>query len=145
MRNCFPAPTTKNLCKFYIPLSGAVSHGLYGMLYMRPSVVPDQCPVSADCLTNGLFFHSAIGIGLYLYNMDHLKDLPVMRKAIFATYGTALFSFGSVFLFGSIKMATDSNTFRLVMALLASGALMCVGKEYFDHVNQLAAGNPKEQ
>ncbi|CDW52770.1 hypothetical protein TTRE_0000103201 [Trichuris trichiura] len=144
MRNNFPSLTGKNLCKFYIPLSGAVSHSLFGLLYMRPGVVPEHWPISAECLTNSLFFNSAVGIGFYLYNMEHMKHMPVIRKTMFATYGTALFSFGSVFLFGSIKMATDCNGLRLAAALLASGALICVGKEYFDHVNQLGAESRKD-
>uniref|UniRef100_A0A5S6R0P0 Uncharacterized protein n=1 Tax=Trichuris muris TaxID=70415 RepID=A0A5S6R0P0_TRIMR len=138
-----PVATIKNLCKFYLPVTGVVSHGVYGLLYMRPDLVPPQSYISAEGLSNALLFQSALGVGSYLYNLEHMKHLPVARRAMFATYGTALFSFGTMFVYGSIKMGTERNALRLVLAFLASGALISIGKEFFDHINELTGENGK--
>lgn len=96
-------------------------------------------------MTNVLLINSLFGSSLYIYGRPHLKQLPAKKRATYAAFGGALFSFGSVLVWAVVRsfVRSDQTTMSTILGLGSAAAVARVGYEYLNHIDSLvpADGN----
>ncbi|KAJ9578462.1 hypothetical protein L9F63_005332 [Diploptera punctata] len=126
--------TKRNFMYYYSPLVGAGSYTLLSVNVMNPSLVIRF--FSKRDVTNVLLFNALVGMGLYIYNRPHLNAAPTNLRIVYSTFGSVIFSFGSVLLWAVLRSTLPENMALATVAGISSGIMLIrVGQNYLDYVD----------
>ncbi|PNF30593.1 hypothetical protein B7P43_G06133 [Cryptotermes secundus] len=126
--------TKKNVLFYYSPVLGAVSYSFLSVNVMNPGLVARFIP-KRD-VTNVLLLNTLIGSGLYIYNRPHLNAAPLKLRIAYSTFGSLMFTFGSVLLWAVLRSVLPHNVTLCSLIGLSSGVtLIRVGQNYLDFVD----------
>ena len=86
---------------------------------------------------NSLWLNGHLGIGLYLYSCRHMKYIPMYKRLLFTTFGTAIFNFGSVLFWAASKAVLPrNNTVRTIVGLVSGLCFLIIGKSYMQEIDE---------
>ncbi len=87
-------------------------------------------------VSNCLWFNAHLGIGLYLYSRQHMKNTSSYRRIMYSVFGAVMFNFGSVLFWATTKALLLKNEMIRSLFGLGSGlALLYIGREYLDFID----------
>jgi len=135
IRECALKPITKkNILFHYSPLVGVVSYSFLSLNVMNPGLVVRYVPTRS--VTNFLLFNTLIGSGLYIYNRAHLNAAPVNLRLAYSTFGSVLFTFGSVLLWAVLRSVLPHKAGVCSLVGVSSGIILIqVGQNYLEFVD----------
>ncbi|XP_054774181.2 uncharacterized protein LOC129282278 [Lytechinus pictus] len=120
-----------------LPVTGAISHTAFAVHILDRSLLEGCFPKWHLGVANGLLFNAHLGVGLYIYSRPCLRTASVSHRVLFGLYGSAMFNFGSVLLFGTGKQVlVEDRLIGSVYAIFASLCFLCVGKYFFDFMDR---------
>ncbi|XP_075217722.1 uncharacterized protein LOC142322485 [Lycorma delicatula] len=134
--------TKSNLLYHYAPAVGLSSYAVLSVNVMNPGLILRVIP-NRD-VTNILLLNSIVGTGLHVYNRPHLSGAPGKIRIMYCTYGSVLFSFGSVLLWALLRSILPNNkTVATILGLVSGFTLTAVGKECLDFIDSKASKTTK--
>ncbi|XP_003729526.1 uncharacterized protein LOC100890508 [Strongylocentrotus purpuratus] len=120
-----------------LPVTGAISHTAFAVHILDRSLLGGCFPKWHLAVANGLLFNAHLGVGLYIYSRPCLQKASISHRVLFSLYGSAMFNFGSVLLFGTGKQVLlEDRLIGSIYAILASLCFLCVGKYFFDFLDR---------
>ncbi|XP_045214092.1 uncharacterized protein LOC123564511 [Mercenaria mercenaria] len=123
-----------------IPIAGCISYECFAVNIMNPrrfiEVFGSRTVIAADAL----WFNAHIGFGIYLYRRNFLQAASTQWKVIYSVFGSAVFNFGSVLLWGTSKalLPTVPEGIKVLFGLGSGLLLMYVGWHWTDFLNKQA-------
>ncbi|XP_072165362.1 uncharacterized protein [Diadema setosum] len=119
-----------------LPAVGAASHTAFAVHILDRSLLVGCFPKWNLAVANSLLFNAHLGIGLYIYSRRCLQAASISNRVLFSLYGSAMFNFGSVLLFGTGKQVLVEDRFiGSVYAVCASLCFLCVGRYFFEFLD----------
>uniref|UniRef100_A0A914C6X3 Uncharacterized protein n=1 Tax=Acrobeloides nanus TaxID=290746 RepID=A0A914C6X3_9BILA len=82
--------------RHYVPLTGAVSHSLFSVHILSPSLVTQIFPLYDLAVSNAILFQSHLGIGFYVYYRQHLLRLKPWDRVEYSVFTSVMFNFGTL-------------------------------------------------
>ncbi|KAK3089848.1 hypothetical protein FSP39_007056 [Pinctada imbricata] len=124
------------IANLVIPAIGTVSYELFALRIITPDRFRRFCGDTDFIIANGLWFNAHIGIGIYLFNRNHLKKVSTHKRILYSVFHTFIFNFGSVMFWATSKaLLQNDSIIKAIFALTSGGALLMIGKSYLDHVD----------
>ena len=97
---------------------------------------------SENAIANCFWSNSHFGLGVYIFNRPHLDSAATYQKLIYATFGSAVFNFGSLLLLVTVKdLLPKCPLRRMAFGFLSSICLLFIGKSYMDHIDRKSDEN----
>ncbi|XP_005092563.3 uncharacterized protein LOC101863569 [Aplysia californica] len=126
-----------DVCFKITPAIGAVCYEYFSLSVMDPQWFSRAFGNSESMVKNIVWFHAHMGAGLYLYSRRHIRKVhPVSRGIFYSMFGSILFNFGSLLLWGwGRSILPQSPALRSVCGLLSGGALLYAAQDYLQHVD----------
>ncbi|XP_013393478.1 uncharacterized protein LOC106161154 [Lingula anatina] len=139
-----PVNLMEKICFKYIPMAGGASYGAMCINMMQPSVFKSIYGSWEVAATHGCWLKAHIGVGLYLYSRNVMKQADMYHRIAYSVFGSVIFNFGSVLLWGYSKLILPDNTaVRVLFGLSTAVALVAVGMDYIKFVDS-KVGNKLE-
>lgn len=122
----------------YVPLASSASLTAFASTVMDPSVFA-HFGDWGDTVRNSLWVSSCAGVGMWIYDRPHLKQVSERRRAFFALGLSSLFVQGSVLLCAMARRmsgdAIAASTPRMILGAALAGGCLHFGKTYMELVD----------
>merc|ERR1712087_1062339 len=123
----------------YVPLASSASLTAFASTVMDPSVFAHFGDWSA-AIRNSLWISSCAGVGVWIYDRPHLKQLSQKKRAFFALGLSSIFVQGSLLLCALANKMVGGNAMthsapRMILGASLAGGCIHLGKSYMDIVD----------
>merc|ERR1712098_881787 len=122
----------------YLPLVSSASLTAFASTVMDPSVFA-HFGEWGDTVRNSLWVSSCAGVGMWIYDRPHLKQVSERRRAFFALGLSSIFVQGSVLLCAMARRmsgdAIAASAPRMVLGAALAGGCLHFGKSYMELVD----------
>ncbi|XP_019620028.1 PREDICTED: uncharacterized protein LOC109466711 [Branchiostoma belcheri] len=137
----------ERFCFQHVPVVGALSYSAFSTNILAYKAFDELFTSRHLVVANCLLLNSHLGIGLYLFNTRTIRAVNTRWRVTWSVYGSAMFNFGSILLWATVKEIIPENAvLRVGFGVLSSVFFLMVGKKYLDHVDanlKLAKSKPK--
>jgi len=136
----FPPPTWDKILGHYLPATGAASYVLFSAHCLNPTgLLVTLFPTCWHPISVGIWFNAHLGIGLFYYHRQHLRQVSDSSRIIYSVYSTVLFNFGSILFWSAVAdVLPRQNWIRVSFGILTSVCFLSVGREYLSFIDSFA-------
>jgi len=135
----FPPPTWDQIVRHYVPAGGAISYVIFTAHCLNPTGLPTLFPRYWHPISMGIWFNAHLGIGLFYYHRQHLRQVSDASRLLYSVYVTVLMNFGSVLFWSAVSDVLPRQKWvRLSFGVLTSICFLSVGREYVSYIDSLS-------